>query len=277
MDLTTSEDMFVREEVSTEESFKVPGIPLSPIVGDRIHRERTKARVGLYQINSTMEEWAEDLTTRLINRAEEVGRPLPVDALLEECHADPEWVNDDSHLIKAAIDIVAGENLDIHKCILLVSSDKRLANQMANQANTYVYRLSPADFVRYCHHVGKNPQSFSDDDLRTLENRCIKYTRSRDRPHVLIDTGSLAAAMAPLEEVGPNLVIRKTLKTGIIEGKRTSTYVLIETKAPYKRRLEPITPLLRPRFYRNTDRGESSNYSSSMGGSWRSHSNSDFV
>jgi hypothetical protein len=279
MDLTTSEDMFVREEVSHEESFKVPGIPLTPIVGDRISIQRTKARVGLYQINKSMEEWAEDLTSRLVSRAAEVGRPLPIDYLLQECHKDPEWVNDDSHLVKRAIDLCAGEGLSIHNCITLVSSDKRLANQMANQANTNVYRLSPADFVKYCHYVHKDPQAFTTDDLREIENVCIKYTHPRDKPHVLIDTGSLAAAMAHFETMDAgNLAIRKTIRTGVnAQGSRTSTYVLTKTEAPYKRRLERITPILRPHFYRNTDRGEASNYSSSRGGSWRTHSNSEYV
>jgi hypothetical protein len=276
LDLTTSEDMFVRTEVSTEESYKVPGIPLQPIVGKRIHNQLTRAKVGLYQINSTMEEWAEDLLNRLVAQRDKTNKPVPVDILIQEFEKDPEWVNDDSHLIRRAI-TATREGMGLHHSVLLISGDKRLANQMANQANSRVYRLEPHEYVKYCFAMHADPQDFTQENQRELEALYISYKNSREKPLLLVDTGSLASAMSRLDIIeGTTLVKRKMIQCGInLHGDREVKYSLTKTGDPVKRRLEPISPILRPRYFRNTARPLASYYSGSMSqGSWRSASES---
>jgi len=274
LDLTTSEDIYVREEVSAEESFKVPRIPLNPMVGDRLRTELTRAKVGLYQINSTMEEWAEDLCQRLISRREELKAPVPRDVLIQEFSKDPEWVNDDSLLIRKAISLTEG-GMNISHSVLLVSKDHRLANQMAQQANVNVYRLDPLTFVQICRESEIDPQSFPIEGWDLLSSRI--EVKKRDKPHVLVDTGSLASSMSRLDEDDEgNLVTRSLLECYISdEGRRVSKYSLVETNDLVKRRLGYISPIQKPRFYRNVSRGLGSNYAtSSAGGSWRSGSES---
>jgi hypothetical protein len=64
-DVNLSEDMYLRSEVSVEETFKVSGIPLRPFRTGGKKTFTSRIKVGLYQINKPMEEWAEDLSSRL--------------------------------------------------------------------------------------------------------------------------------------------------------------------------------------------------------------------
>jgi len=275
LDLTTSEDMYVREEVSSEETFKVPGIPLSPMIGPKVRREMTRAKVGLYQINSTMEEWAEDLCTRLRTRRDEGNAPVPRDTLIEEFAKDPEWVNDDSLLIREAIKMTE-RGMNITHSILLVSSDRRLTNQMAQQANVNVYRLDPTFFVQICRENAIDPQSFPRDGWSLLSPRV--EIRQRDVPQVLVDTGSLASSMSRLDEDDEGRLVTRSLLECYTsdDGKRVTKYSLIHTNDIVKRRIGAVTPIQRPRYFRHAARGLSSNYSAGDASrSWRSGSESN--
>jgi len=279
LDLTTNEDIYVRAEVSTEESMKVPGIPLRPVVGNKIIQTRTKSKVGLYQINSGMEEWASDLTDRLVTIRDRTGKPVPIDNLLEEFRRDPEWVNDDSHLVKTAIDhCTEGGKSNLHSSVILVSEDKRLANQISNQANTRVYRLRPSNYVKYCHQFGLDPQDVQ-NAKGTIEANCIRYKYSRDKPLWLLDTGGLASAMSTLDVTEDGTLVTRHVHECYVDhrGKRVSRYTLTKTRDPVKLKLDPVEPVLRPRFFRNTGRNEASYYSESASGSWRSQSFSSRV
>jgi hypothetical protein len=73
--LTTSEDMYVYDEVSEARTLKVGGITLRPMLWGIPTKTVTTSKIGLWQIGKSMYDWAENLTRRLI-LAGESRRPL---------------------------------------------------------------------------------------------------------------------------------------------------------------------------------------------------------
>jgi len=194
-DLTRNEDIFVREEVSVEESFKVGGIHLLPVARRGILPQRTVSKVGLYQINNSMLEWSEDLLRRLKNVRDHQPMVTSND-LIREFNLNREWVNDDSGLIGLAIVDYAGATRS--DMAILVSSDRRLANQMSNQANIRVLRLEPKPLILLVPKEALNSQTVWTVEelvpyLGYFSNMISKWTK------VYVDTGSLSAAASRLE------------------------------------------------------------------------------
>jgi len=97
--LTTTEDMFIRSEVSTEESFKVGGIPLQFTTHGKTRVEETTCRVGLYQINSDMLSWSDRTLANLRERRSMTNSILRPSDLIDVFKEDLEWVNDDTMLV----------------------------------------------------------------------------------------------------------------------------------------------------------------------------------
>lgn len=191
-DITRSEDMFLRTDVSTEETFKIGGIPLRLRLFGKTKYEVTKTRVGLYQINESMIQWSERLSQRLTEYKQQYGI-IPRQLVLNLYRDNPEWVNDDTGLIARCIHDTM--NTTIHCTVLLVSQDKRLANQMSASANVTVVLVDTESVV----------ESFPDriwtaQTTFTVEELCRKFP---DGFHfelppqmVYVDTGSLAHVAA---------------------------------------------------------------------------------
>jgi hypothetical protein len=274
-DLTTSEDIFVREEVSVEETLKVPNIPLNPVVGNKLRSVQTRAKVGLYEINTTMEAWADTLMSKLTSP--ELERPIKRDKLLQIFNEDREWVNDDSLLVARALsDTESGQYKTTS--VLLVTRDKRLGNQMANTANLLVYRIDPLEYAGICKRLGK--------DFRKELNpeEVIPFLRFKDRRRDLptklyLDTGSLAAALVNIEEINveTDIYVQRTVTdTGTTaEGKRFSSYSLRDSDLQVK--LVPIAheSTHKPKRFKMYASNVRTNYSGSNegpAGSWRSTS-----
>jgi len=267
-DVTEGQDMFVRSEVSTEESFKVGGITLKPIIGHKEKVQLTTTRVGLYQINSEMLEWSEDL----LNRLKDKQRPLSSDILLREFHKNPEWVNDDTGLIAQCI--TDAQNRAGHlTSVYLVSADKRLANQMSQQANVTVILVPP-------HHVVESLRRATWTSTSTLTINEVDgiYTPSQRIPKpvaVYTDTGSLAAHsshyVVERDKEGRNKLFRKTLlETGLSKGKRFEKFNLETFDGKRIRSLDRrqiFYPVTRPKLRKSVPGGPSSSHSSR--GSWR--------
>jgi hypothetical protein len=255
-DVTLSEDIFVREEVSAEETFKVGGIPLRPYFSYGGELRPTKTRVGLYQINSTMEEWSEDLLRRLKQERDRLGRPLTAQELGPICDQDPEWVNDDTGLIGRCLRDVSGTKARYTVC--LVSADRRLANKMAETCNVTVIRVNPRDFVFYANARGEQLSSTVDPTfLREYGVACDQY---------YIDSGSVSATSVALTDIGGVLYHRTVLATGWQGESRFSKVTL--TKVDNSRlRKEVHRPVTRPRTWRSGSRPYESAYSSHS--SWK--------
>jgi hypothetical protein len=254
-DVTLSEDIFVREEVSAEETFKIAGIPLRPYFSHGEELRPTKAKVGLYQINQSMEEWAEDLLNRLKEARARKGAPLlPIEVgpIFDE---DPEWVNDDSGLIARCLRDASGTKSNY--AVTLISKDRRLANQMAETCNVTVIRVHPRSYVEACVIRGLSPQDVHEPLLWEAGiNGCFVY----------MDTGSLSASAVHYVEEDGSTYHRTLRSTGWREGKRFSEVTLTKVKRVriYK---EMHYPTIRPRRWRSTSRPHESVYSSHE--SWR--------
>jgi hypothetical protein len=154
-DLTITEDLHCREDVSEEQTFKVGNLILHPIIGNKIARVRTTTKVGLYEINTSMEDWAENLYHRILSHRVD-GKPVGRDDLLTEIMKDPEWVNDDTGLVNLCL----RDTRELHQRsarVVLVSQDRRLANRMANTCNVQVERLHPLSYVLAMMDEGLDP------------------------------------------------------------------------------------------------------------------------
>jgi len=249
-DLASSEDLFVRTEVSEEESLKVGGLILRPITGRGLRTVETTSRVGLYQIGPGMSEWAADLRQRLVARRDSVGRTLYPGEAHEEFWQNPEWVNDDTSLIaKCLHDTQWSHARD--RWVVLVSNDKRLANQMANTCNVRVGCLSPREYalcLRRLHLAvqGKPP-------AREVIHSLMEGS-GNPPSHVYVDSGSLAAALAVLgQDEGSEDVYVRALQSHSLDrqsGRRECRYWVIPVPIPTKLRCRMFYPTHRSRRHR---------------------------
>jgi len=256
--LTTTEDMFIRSEVSTEESFKVGGIPLSFTTHGKTRVEETSCRVGLYQINSDMLSWSNKVLEDLRERREirkEILRPTD---LLEVFNKDLEWVNDDTLLVAQCLHDT--EQFTKFFCVALVSDDRRLANQMANTANVNVYRISPRDVVTALPHKSWNSQTVIDvGELWALHWINIDQQNKVNRPRkVYIDSGSVSAFCARYSRGmdGEGTEVDKIYRRELIsygrdhDGRRYSQYRIAEQPVTTRVRVETFRPIARTKRYR---------------------------
>nr|UYL94519.1 MAG: hypothetical protein [Leptosphaeria biglobosa narnavirus 3] len=256
-DVSLSEDMFVRSEVSAEETFKVEGIPLRPYFSDGPRLRTTKTKVGLYQISSTMEEWAEDLLSRLIAERDVKHRPLRPEEIAPIFLANPEWVNDDTGLI--GLCHTQTSNANIRQTVTLVSSDRKLANKMANTCNVEVIRLDPQQFVAQA--ASRGIPISHDTDTSFLKEVGVLTE------FVYVDTGSVSASAVNMaEEEG--VIYTRTVRTSEWRGDRRVSHITLAEMRKTRLRKEVHRPQTRPRVWRQTSRPHESVYSSHS--SWKS-------
>lgn len=251
-DLTSSEDLFIREEVSDEETYKVPNITLQPILSGMKRQVATTTKIGLYQINESQQEWG-DKIIRQFQEARIEGNPLPRDVTLRILEKNPEWINDDSLLIERS----RRDTKDVHQTsgrVILVSSDKRLANQMANSNNIHVIRLEPLDFLIWKAREGSSMMTES-QQLEKLSAHLTGGGRTEPYRGLYIDTGSVAAASTKLVETdGKRDVVfykRHLISTGHdIHHNRYSKYTLQEIKGKLQMRRAIHRPMHRQRGHK---------------------------
>jgi hypothetical protein len=190
-DVSFPEDMYVREEVSAEESLKVSGIPLRTLVHGKLTVRETTTRLGLYQISASMKDWAQRKLKDLIQLGEEYGRPIPPQNLLRPFTENLEWVNDDNGLIAKSLSEMKDE---IIRPIWLISSDRRLAARMAKTINCKVYRLEPITLItRSNQRLWTEETIPSTQELEILMKDILPPGFIRPTK-VLMDTGSLSSA-----------------------------------------------------------------------------------
>jgi hypothetical protein len=270
-DLDIREDLFLRTDVSEEETYKVGGIPLDVMYSHGIRRYITTTSVGLYQINQSMNDWATNLVDRLVNRRGG-GNALTPDEAIQEYIKDPEWVNDDSTIIGRALIEHAGANFRTTR-VVLISDDRRLANQLANTANLQVIRLPTRTYILWADWESiPNPKDPSIEDVLDF----VPQSGRRDPVRaVYTDTGSLAATQAKLEAVStdrPGEYYTRTIRQIGYDtcGKRFARYTLTPSKhLPYMR-VEIHNPVLIPRRQRYTSAGYGQPTRSQSAISWRS-------
>jgi hypothetical protein len=276
-DISFGEDMYVRSEVSTEETLKVGGIHLNPFIFGVQKPIKTTTRVGMYQINQTMYDWADSLMGRLSN-VRPLGQPVPLELLEREFERDPEWVNDDTGIINRAIrDSRDGGGL---LSAFLVSNDRRLANQMAQSANLHVVLVPPDLVIRMWPRVVWD--STSRINTRDLDSRLININRKIPPPtRTYIDTGSVLAVATRYEpgETTFNLRQITPISSGWNPaGKRFETYQLEVIPSEWKYKLPDRSifyPVVRPKLRKSVPGGPESRYSSRSSWYRSEHSQSE--
>jgi hypothetical protein len=275
-DLTASEDMFVREEVAMDETFRISGIPLRPIIGDVITPTMTKAKVGLYEISSSQEEWAAEKVEQLIRLRTEGHATLHHEEVLSVFLRDREWVNDDTLLIQKCLDETAGRQQST-TAVLLVTNDRKLARRMADTCACTVYRLTSHDYVKVCMRLKVN--SNTEIDLQTLLRHVTSSGKRETPKYLYIDTGSVASASAEFSQEPDGSYVRKQLleATVLPDGRRSARYILRKTDMSVPLKLHKVESVTRPRMFRFTTRHPRDSFSLSFNsetGSWRANSES---
>jgi hypothetical protein len=237
-DIPQPHDIFVRDEVSTEESMKIGNIPLRPLQrGTQGRSQVTTTRVGLYEIGPGMLEWAKDKVDQL-KKVRDTNLLVSRDDLIRVYSHNPEWVRDDSLLIGEALrrSIVT----PIGRPIYLVSADLKLARRIANSVHRDVYVLDPSRLVAAL-------------DLKVLSakvvippssiTKVVRRTQYFVEPgFTLVDSGSLLHATMNMERKAEGKVqYYKRYLTGYRRNGpsnlRSSDY-----------RLEPVRPEIRIRI-----------------------------
>jgi hypothetical protein len=198
-DLIFSEDMYLREDIEGTQNMRIPGIPLNPMFTRKpnVMRE-TVAKVGLWQISETMEDWADNICTELKSRRLDLNRILRYGDVQPIFWKNREWVSDDSLLVDYASEI-AKKRTSIS--LMLLSADKRLARVMARTTGLPVVMLTPLEALKLAPGVdwkSRTEISVHDffpncpTDMRLFEEAPAIYDE------ILIDTGNVKGFLTQL-------------------------------------------------------------------------------
>jgi len=271
-DLTSTEDLFVRSEISEEETFKVPGLVLRPLVAGNARRQVTSSRVGLFQISESMLEWS-NRKMQALQEAREANGLVSRESARQIFYEDREWVNDDTHLIGQCLHETQLLSQRTAK-VILVSADKRLANKMANTCNVSVHLFHPIQYIQWCIGGGIDYRDESPD----LSHFDVIGSTIASEPgpyrSVYIDTGSISAFLARMqegEEQGQHILYRRDLvESGVDkDGHRFERYDL--RKIP-SRDVSSAIKVFRPLLRDKKSRAFRPRYSSSSYGRRGSYS-----
>jgi hypothetical protein len=219
MDLTSSEAMYARDEVTEDSTLKVGGITLHPYISGKSRDVVTERVIGLYQINETQHEWGKTLISRLKEERDAVGRPLSPLEALPVLLENREWVNDDKLLIAECLQITEGLLPSIRTTVFLISDDKRLGNQMAETCNVLVNRISPRDLLYWWKGEPITSKTkISVFDLYTMGMLDGK-TQRVGMATVLLDYGSIASSAMKIikaddKSLGDHKYERQLIKCG---------------------------------------------------------------
>jgi hypothetical protein len=238
-DITHGEDVFAREDIADPGTFKVPGIQLEFLLGQGKPRiETTVKRYGLYEISSTMYEWAQQKYAQLIDLAD-VQKPIRRDLLSHVFTKDLEWVSDDSALMQQAADFVRNHETK-NRTIYAVTGDQKLAKRIRDITSMDVVAINPIQLIVTLGLDFINSKTeLSYKDLKPLIPMGFK---TREGP-VLIDSGYSLGELwdKVLESPRPFHVRKPTVKRRVLDGVEitpTKTVVHLYEK-PIDERLLP--------------------------------------
>jgi hypothetical protein len=142
-DIPREEDMYLRSEVSLEETMRVRGVDLVPGFTGRVRSVvTTKSKVGLFKVPREMEDWARLVVSELkelrlsgANNAAGVAQVAMKDLL---------WVKDDAPLLyKIQRDLKQYAS----KSVLIVTTDADMCQQIASNVGCYVTMVKPSDLL----------------------------------------------------------------------------------------------------------------------------------
>jgi hypothetical protein len=192
-DLPTSEDMFLLDEVSVERTMRVPGILLRPIANKVMAPVVTRAKLGLWQVSQTIEEWADATVKSLKEERERLGRPLGLQEVEPVLVRNREFTSDDPYILHSCIEDCASEVKS--QTIFVISSDKKLCRRISQLTSDFVVRLEPALVIAKLQMQNINyGTQFTVPLIESIlpENFC-QVNRIPPARRVYVDTGSLEA------------------------------------------------------------------------------------
>lgn len=221
-DIPSTQDMYVRSEVSAEESLKVGGLKLVVQGSSSFMVQNTVTKVGLYEITSTMEEWCDDKLRRLTSAREEKGSPLSREELLPIFSENREWINDDSNLIEKCIEDTM--HLGRETQVALVSSDKRQANQMARQANVTVVLIEPQSLcAAFPHKVWTSTTELTNSEVfEAYPPTRVASKLLRMPKHVYLDSGSILSDLSRMSKEESSDGVTRYYQKKLISTERTA-------------------------------------------------------
>jgi len=224
-DLPRSSDMFLREEVSSERTFKIPDLLLHPVTQSGRREVQTVTRLGLWQISQPMEQWAKEKVAKLRVLREDYPDGPPQHAVREVLRENPEWVADDSLITARVFEDVRDEVST--QTVVLVTRDKRLCRQLAQTTNTIVIGLDPvAVAFAYPYKIYSAGMEITPSEVVSILEEGYFHSKGIRVPsHVYIDTGSMAAALLDKGLSNrPDKIYRETLhEAAHVAGQRVCT------------------------------------------------------
>jgi hypothetical protein len=226
-DLSQTYNMYLRDEISCEESLKVPGIPLLRQTGQGSNLSFTTTKVGLYNISQTQEAWASGLAEKLKDLREVEQGPISPELVRDLYFKNREWVSDDLLIISKVTDFAMKENLSYRDIVGIITTDVKECRRAANSANVTVAMIHPST---YYEAVRCNPKiSPTGDYFRPNPVlKSIDKVQGKALAAVIIDTGSMCAHLSKLEEVKTKVYKRQKISTNIDGSDRWEKYFLIE-------------------------------------------------
>jgi len=134
-DISRSQDMFLRSEVSCEECLKVGGITLqSRLPSGKVKLMTTTTKIGLYEIGKSQKEWADDLTQALVDlRITNHSKPIDQATVLALYYQNREWVADDGMIISKATKEAQENNWPETSAVAIVTTDEKLCKKSSTQ------------------------------------------------------------------------------------------------------------------------------------------------
>jgi len=232
-DISHSQDIYLRSEISCEECLKIGGITLtSRLPSGNVQMVTTTSKIGLYEIGKSQVEWASNLALTLENlRITKNTQPLDRSTVLALYYNNREWVADDTLIVGRATKDAQDHNWPETSAIALVTTDRKLCNKVAHSANVCVERLHPVAYLQICKTYGIDHNKTEDSvHLRYFPFTRTKQGEKRAVVAYYVDTGSVAAHLSKLEEVRASVYKRSTNFVGRRNGLRTELITLTRTK-----------------------------------------------
>lgn len=226
LDIRESEDMYVYSELSLENSLRISGIPLNIIFNNwNKPVQKTVKKIGLYEISSSQEEWADKICSNLLTSAE-VQRPISRLKVLDIFHEDLEWVNDDSAIIsKIFREKATRPNVS---CAILVSGDKKLAQQITKSTGMFVILYLPVDILKCLRRKTWCSKSIIHAwELLPYDPSLRRTIGNSEDPTVYLDSGSMMSAAVQFDWTTSE-------NTGVIENFVIKSLVGIE-REPHRK------------------------------------------
>jgi len=223
-DLYYAENMYIREEVSIEESLKVPNIELSIPQKTGEWKVKTSSKVGLYEISQSMLEWGESHVSKLKEiRGENPGKPLNIGRVAKSFATDLEWVNDDSFIVESIMrDTV---DLNANHTVAIVTLDRKLCLRACRSCGVTIIQLDPEAVIKELSlDIINSETKISELLINDLASKFNYYLRYGPILKVYLDLGSLASVASNMEVTSHKFYRISPIYSGNAGGARISQF-----------------------------------------------------